>query len=321
MYRNHSLRVGCILLVALVAWVVCSPALHADTAQPEFDATHLRVPADLDSKWLVCAGDDPAFAKPGFDDSKWALFDPHNSIDTVFGRAHPGMVWYRLRVKVDPNQPGLALREWKLARAFEIYVNGEKLIASGQIAPFVPYTMDAYVLKPIPNEMLASGSLVIAVRAHISNAEWSGQDPGYFASNLTIGQESTLYRDGWLTVIGNKALDWLDSGLRIALGFVAGSFASQRRQTEYLWIFAVGVLALAEFPEPAISALRNVPLSWQVITGLFRVASPFLWVSMYFSIVHQRIGWRWRIILAFAGVTNVLAGLQGVVLDLPLPVQ
>ena len=36
---------------------------------------------------------------------------------------------------MSPDQAGLALREFNLSHAFEIYVNGERLMASGQITP------------------------------------------------------------------------------------------------------------------------------------------------------------------------------------------
>jgi hypothetical protein len=71
---------------------------------------------------------------------------------------------------------------------------------------------------------------------------------------LLGGSYDTLYREDWLSAIGEHSLDWLDSLFRIALFLVAlVLFAAQRRQTEYLWITAVGALTLAELPVPVIS--------------------------------------------------------------------
>jgi hypothetical protein len=53
-----------------------------------------------------------------------------------------------------------------------------------------------------------------------------------------------------------------------------------------------------------------MPFFWEVVTVCFRVASPYLWGSLYFAFVHQRVGWRWRAFFIFAGLTNVVAGLQ-----------
>src|SRR5580658_1602568 len=127
---------GTIFPVAFAAMCTCISMAGVSAHAQAFDATNLREPADLRAKWFVQAGDDPAYARPDFDDSHWTLFDPSTSITKLFPQRKPDVIWYRLRVKVDPSQTGLALKEYNLARAFEIYVNGEKLIASGRISPF-----------------------------------------------------------------------------------------------------------------------------------------------------------------------------------------
>lgn len=287
------------------------------------DATSLRKPADLDSPWLIHGGDDLSYARPGLDDSGWMAFDPHRNIKNWFEPGNPEVVWYRLHVKVNPSETALGLREILISRAFEVYVNGERIMSCGQVAPYAPSTSAARLLAAIPNRLLASGSILIALRVHISNPEWfSGQDPGYFANNLTIGQVDTLYRDGWLSAIGENALNWLDHLLLISLGLIALMlFAAQSRRTEYLWIAAVGLLTLVESPEPIVSAFYNIPFYWEILSYLPRVASPFLWASLYFSFVHQRIGWGWRTFLILAGFTNAISGLQGALFTLPLPLQ
>lgn len=287
-----------------------------------FDATHLREPANLDTKWLVEAGDNPAYASPDFDDSHWTLFDPSSSINSRFPQ-HPEVLWYRLRLKVDPTQTGLALSEIKLSRAFEIYVNGERLMTSGRVAPFAPYTSDARVLARIPDRLLASGTIVIALRVHISEIEWNvGQDPGLYSDNLTLGQEKTLYRYNWLSIIGENASGWISDGLGVCLGLVAlVLFAAQRRQTEYLWIFAVGVMGLVLIPTLVISQLYNIPLDWMLFSDSTRLVSPYLWASLYFSFVRLRMGRRWRVSLIVIGILYFIGGLHGWFIDVPLPLQ
>ena len=272
-------------------------------------------------KWRVNAGDNPAYANPAFDDSSWPLHNPYNSIDAIFPQL-PSVIWYRLYVKVDPTTTGLALSERYISQAFEIYVNGERLMALGQVSPWVAYTSGANVLVPVPDRLVKTGQLVIALRVHISPVEWHGQQPGFSGSNLSIGQEHTLYRDNWLTVIGSNATNWFDRLLVIGLGFVAlVLFVSQRRQTVYLWIFAVGALVLAETPLPFITTFRNVPSSWELFGALPRLAAPFIWVSLYFAFVHQRIGWVWRIILVLTGIADFIAGLQEWFISLPVQLQ
>ena len=300
----------------LLAWA--APVMAAQS----FDATRLRVPTQLDSSWLVHAGDDPSYAKPDFDDSQWTVFNPRNDIKTLFPTTHPALIWYRLHVKVAPDETGLALREDDIARAFEIYVNGERLMRVGQIDPYVPYTLNAFELKQIPDRLIAQGSLVIALRVRLTQTDWAGQDPGYFASNLLLGQETTLDRGDWLATLGNNAAGWIDHLLLIGLGIVAlVLFASQRQQTEYLWIAGIGLLTLAEFIEPFVATFYNIPLYWEAVYDSLRLATPFLWVGLYFSFVQKRIGWHWRAVLIFAGVMNAFSAMQALYLSLPLPVQ
>jgi phosphoserine phosphatase RsbU/P len=310
------------VIVALTAIVILSAAGFAQSGKgPDhdlgnrfaFDATHLTSPVDLGSTWLIHAGDDPAYARPDFDDSGWSPFDPHASLIPFFSKVHPEIVWYRQRIRVSPSQTGLALRERSISRAFEAYVNGERLISSGKIAPYSPYTVGGRVLRRIPDRLMASGSLLIALRVHISASEWAvGQDPGYFATNLTLGQEQTLYKDNWLAALGENLLDGLDRGLLFSLGIVAiVLFAAQRHQVEYLCIFALGLISLAQFLYGAITQFREIPAGWEFAVVSLRIASPILWGTMYFAFVHLKVGWRFRIYLVFAGLLNAYNGLQG----------
>jgi len=300
------------LLAATLLWL--APQV---LAAQSFDATTLRTPRDLDVNWLIQAGDSPAYASPTFDDSKWTVFDPHGSLLTVYPHNGPEIVWYRLRVKAGPAQSGLTLREWNISRAFEIYVNGERLIVSGQVKPYVPFSMGARLLARIPDRMLTQGDLVVAMRVHISPAEWSsGQSPGFYAPNLAIGQYDTLYREDWLGIIGENSLNWIDRLLLVGLGLVAlVLYLAQRRQPEYLWIAALGVLTLLQAPVPLITQFYNISGIWEGIAVLPRLVSPYVWAGLYFSFVHQRLGWRWKVYLALAGVMNAVSGLQGLVLS------
>jgi phosphoserine phosphatase RsbU/P len=295
----------------------------AESAQPShpfaFDATHLTEPVDLGSTWLVHPGDDPACARADFDDSAWTPFDPHTSLTVLFPNAHPEVVWYRQRIRVNPSQNGLALRERSISRAFEVYVNGERLITSGRVAPYLPYSVGARALKRIPERALATGSILIALRVHIAASEWtSSQDPGYFATNLTLGQEQALYNDSWLAAIGENLLNWLDKGLLFSLGMVAiVLFAAQRRQVEYLCIFALGLISLLRICYTALTQFRDIPAGWEIAVAFPSIALPILWATMYFAFVHLKVGWRFRIYLIVAGLLNAYSGLTGLLGSLP----
>lgn len=302
---------------------LASPVFGATSAPPIFDATHVHEPANLGGIWLVHAGDDPAYASPDFDDSGWTRFDPGTSILSIYGRQKPSVVWYRLRVKVDPADRGMGLSENNISDAFEIYVNGQKVISCGEVEPFKPYTFAARVRAPIPDRFTASGLLVIAMRVHISPQQWKGgQNPGYYPSNLTLGQTDSLYRDDWLAAIGQNLDDWVYRVLMVGLGIVAlVLYLAQRSQKEFLWIVALGVLTVCESPTLVLSPFVNYPQHWQVLGNLFRLASPYIWGSLYLAFVHQRIGWGWRAYFIFAGIANTAASMQGLLFAVPPPFQ
>jgi len=164
---------------------LAAPSLNAQS----FDATNLRQPTDLATTWLVHQGDDPAYAQPDFDDSQWAKFDSSTSIHAVIHSSDPTVVWYRLHVKVLPTELGMALEEWNISSAFEVYVNGQRLIQTGQVAPFAAYTFGARLLQRIPDAQIETGSLVIAMRVHISRTEWGDSYAGFYSSNLSLGRK------------------------------------------------------------------------------------------------------------------------------------
>jgi sigma-B regulation protein RsbU (phosphoserine phosphatase) len=314
------------LLAGVFAALALSLHAHAQVTTseqpPVFDASHLHGSSPLNAQWLVHAGDDPAYARPDFDDSHWTLFDPHTSLQNIYGKTKPPIVWYRLRVKVDPAQTDLALDEYGLSRAFEIYANGERVMATGSVIPYAAYTTEAHVLAQVPKRLMASGTLVLALRVHIDPTEWTDSGPGYDISNLSIGQYKTLKNEGWLSILGAKTIDWLDDLMGIGLGLIAlVLFIAQRSQKEYLWIFAVGVLTLLELPEHLISAFYPVPRAWVVATYLLRPAMPIIWGSLYLTFVHQRIDWRWRTFLILAGLANMGSSLQAWFFTLPLAVS
>ena len=133
-----------------------------------------------------------------------------------------------------------------------------------------------------------------------------------------LGQESTLYERDWLTVIGEQTLTWLDVLLMVVVGIVALMlFAVQRHQFEYLWIFALGVLRLLQQPFYVTSLFRNGPVFLEVLTKSLNVLAPIAWVSMYFAFVNQKIGWRLKIYLLFAGLLNAYSSMGNLVPSLP----
>ena len=272
-----------------------------------FDATNLRQPTDLRATWLVHDGDDPAYAQPGFDDSNWTRFDVNNALTSVMP-GKPEVVWYRLHLKVQPTQSELSMSEYYLASAFEIYANGQEILANGRVKPFAANTFGGRLLSRIPEKEIATGSVVIAVRAHISKGEWGDAHPGLYSYNLTLGQRSALQEHAWLTVIGQNAPSWMTDIFGLGLGIVAlALFSAQRRHLEYLWIFLQFFTATCILPLVWYEYFHNVPANWDLLRQPLSIASGIFVILMYFAFLRLRFG-RWiQIICAIAMVGQVLS--------------
>jgi hypothetical protein len=269
-----------------------------------FDATNLREPTDLAATWLVHAGDDPAYARPDFDDSQWLKFDTTKDLRDLFPHSHPEIVWYRLRVKVAPAQAGLALKEVNISSAFEVYSGGVLLMKLGQVKPFDAYTALTPLVNRIPESQIATGLVVLALRVRITPKEWGRPGPGFVAENLTLGREHELTQDVWLTMINRYAADRVLELLFVSMGLVAlAFFFAQRKRREYLW-FALQVF-LIPFGWLFDPGIHNYRLDWFIGLRLISVTESFFNLLMYFAFLRLRFGWWMRLSFVAAAALTV----------------
>ncbi len=292
-------------LIALAAGLLTVAIGAKPACAQSFDATTLRQPTDMGMTWLVKAGDDPAYARTNFDDSHWMVVDPNKTLKLYFPNQHPSVVWYRLHVKVAPNQTGMGLEEWNLSTAFDIYVNGQELLHSGSVAPHVPYTTGARLLARIPDAAVETGSLVIALRVSVSQNEWLSAFPALYPYNLTLGEDAALRGNLWLSIIGENALRWFQILAMLGLGIIAlALFTAQRQQREYLWIALLSLTLLLNEPFRGYELFHNLPAWSAYISGLFEIANFVLQTLMYLAFLRMPVR-RWIrvvLVLATAGV-------------------
>jgi len=265
--------------------------IATSSAQP-FDATNIRQPALIGTVGVVQVGDDPAYARPDFDDSSWLPVDKNTLLSEYFPHKHSPVVWRRLHVTVSPQQAGLALQAHSLARAFEVYINGRKLIDSGGVSPYVAYTRTARLIVRIPEADLRSGNLVIAIRARAPLTWWSSFSPAFNGPMLTLGDENTLRDKNLIGEIGENAINFLNNLLALGVGLVAlALFLSQRQRMEYFWIFVLGILSGAGLPLLAVSLIRNIPVSLWTLNEIFQCATYLALMLMIQAFLRKPLGW------------------------------
>jgi len=297
--RPYGFSAFPLAIAALLSLLMPARPARAQT----FDATTLREPTDLGMTWLVKAGDDPAYARTNYDDSHWMVVDPSKSLKTYFRNSHPSVVWYRLHVKVAPNQTGLGLEEWNLTSAFEIYVDGQRLLHSGSIDPVVPYTLGARLLARIPDAAIQTGSFVIAMRVFNSQGDWVNAFPGLYPYNVELGQEAALRGSVWLTTIGQNALEWFYCLAMAGLGMIAlALFTAQKQQREYFWIALMALTVILHLPMQLYQLFHNLPAWSAYITGGFEAVNIVLMTLMYLAFLRMRVA-RWiQAVLAISAI-------------------
>lgn len=294
-------------LVLIAACVVAALAPHSLAAQtptrataqvPTVDASDLHQPTSFDEGWLVEAGDNPTWAAPQYDDSQWHRFNARaDSLHTLFPNQRPDVVWYRLHLKVAPHDTGLALEEWLLGSAFEVYSNGVKVLRVGSVKPYSPWDMNAYLLAPIPRGQTASGEVVIAVRTHISATEWANSSPGLYYQNLVFGQKEALRQQIWLDVIGAYALKELDGLLILAIIVGAALLYSAQRRVEYLFLSLGFTAILMPAPLELYGAFHSFPAWWHLLNSLSLLFGLYLWGRTYLAFIARPVGWRMQALL------------------------
>ncbi len=305
MHRRLRRAAFLVFLLAMAAGVA---AVAQERSAPVFDATTLRQPTDLESTWLVKAGDDPAWAQTNFDDTGWMRVDPRQTLKVYFPHDRPSIVWYRLHVKVAPNQTGLALAEFNLTSAFEIFVNGERVMKAGDVAPYKPTAFGARLLTPIPDAAIHTGSLVIALRLYISGNEWVSAFPGLYPYNLTLGQEAALSNHIWLVTIGDHALTWLYQLGSLALGLIAlALFAAERQHREYLWMGLLGLIVAVDAPLLFYEMFHNLPAWSAYIDALIPILTLVFETLMYLAFLRVPV-FRWMQTLLVLSAAGLLFG-------------
>jgi hypothetical protein len=280
-YRK-SVHPCCFLWVLLCSLLAgAAPAIYGQIQPAAFDATNLRVPEELGATGVFIGGDDPAFARTDYDDSKWLSAEDKRPPLEIFPRSQPKVIWQRIHVKVSPNQTGLALEAVRVSDAFELYVNGQKLLGTGQVTPLVAYTEQARVVARIPDAQIATGSLVIAIRARMKpswfSQLWSGAF--FFPEMITLGQETALSDHVVLGVIYANAFSWLVAFMGIGLSVVAFAlFLTQRQQKEYQWLALFGVVWSVGLALEITVSLRNLPIGFDYLNSLGNMLGEFFTV-------------------------------------------
>jgi hypothetical protein len=187
------------------------------------------------------------------------------------------------------------------------------------VAPFKSYTSSARVQVQIPDTQVATGTVLLAERVHLSTLDWDLFYPG--GTSPRLGQENALREHIWLKTIEQNLFNWINQFAGLGLGFVAlALFASQRRHPEYLWIFLASFFSALQMPLYVYELFHYVPSTWQSVNAFLSMLSIVFLFLMYFAFLRIPFGRGMQAFTAVAvlsyafgsiGIDNGTLGLVG----------
>ncbi len=287
--------------------VQASPVSGADNGLVVLQA--LDSPQDLEGQWRVVFADDPAFARPDYNDARWALVDVPRGLGLQGYAEKVGYFWYRFKVVLptdfDRSTAQLALRLGQCDSAVEVYVDGHRVGGTGHVPRDAndPALMnhDHETIVTVPADALGDGELVVALRGWRTptRASSNSKRGGVTHGPLLIGDALTIARGALLNDLDDMCL----VAIFAAVGLYHLNLWSRRReQRSYLWfgVFSLQI-GLYIFCARDISylviesnLLRN-KLGYTAVFSLFPVFIEFLW-----PFLGVPIRWWWRVTQALA---------------------
>ena len=160
-----------LLLLALLSASACPAQVKGGPSPAPDPATQRvnRLPEKgllLKKGWRYHAGDDPAWARPDFDDSAWDTLNPTRPRRELLAALGAGISWLRLRVRLgDSLRQRALLLNTNGSGAWEIYLDGQLLGRDGTLHPD-PAQVQVNASTTEPLELPATGRAahVLAVR-------------------------------------------------------------------------------------------------------------------------------------------------------------
>jgi len=300
---RRRLVAGIVLATLLASAVVIGALARGGRADP----APLRAAAILlDGGWRFHTGDDPHWADPRADDSRWDSIDltaKPGSRDGDVGlpdyvsgwmaHGHPGYTgyaWYRREVDV-PATPASwdILGPTLVEDGYELYWNGQLLGGSGRLGPD-PRVVGTRPLRFALPADAAGTRGVLALRAFMlprpgPGAEGGGMHSAPLLAPRPVGEE--LHRVQWERTVAGYIVDAIEPLAMFALAGLA-LWCGPRSSDRGLLAFAGLALVLT-----GVRRLDNALVSWTDLMDLptYAVLARFMWMP---TVAAWALAWnRW----------------------------
>ena len=256
-------------VLLLSTFLFCLPALvFCNVSRAQTDVSHppvdphtihpesLSHPLDLTSAWLIHEGDDPRFADPTFDDAHWKVVQTDRPL-ADYGLVHPNFVWYRTHVHIPPHTRNLAILLRYFSGSEQIFVNGVLTGPSRAFPPGGLVSTNFDLRSPIPDSLVASGDLTIAIRGQMQRlSAVAGDSIGLHQGSLVLlGDASTLADTTTLYGFRDYTSNLLNLAFTVIILIIAVALAiALRTEREYL---ALCLFLASSILDTALDLYRN----------------------------------------------------------------
>jgi sigma-B regulation protein RsbU (phosphoserine phosphatase) len=282
----------------------------------KFDLANGRVPvASLDGLWRFHTGDDPAWANPKFDDSKWPLVRSDQTWVEQGYRGYTGLAWYRFAIAVPPGMDHISLYLPQIVSCYEVYADGTLIATFGKMPPnATPYTSwFNFQVYPLPPGKYSGRTVVIALRVWAWQGDTAAGGGGPSTGGALIGDSNAIDERN---ALGRASLLWdLASNQALALlQSVAGLgalalFLIRRQERGYLWFGLNMLLAAVSFGWLEVtyrSQICNLPLM-EFLLSVAESGSILASLAFFHDLLRPPRSWLLRFAVVSLGLRSLLA--------------
>lgn len=301
-------------------------------AQPGRPAAVLiRYPNEvLDKGWRYHSGDNPAWARPDFDDSRWDTLNPTQPRRYLPASLSSGISWLRLRGRIENKEDLPLLLYYNYLGATELYINGKLVRREGtlsadptQVQPaesgeLAPDSVNGRrtIFRTIP-ELPADGpaEFVLAVRY----APWrfpllrASEDEPLLTMQLKTGQiQQTDFRITLSVYKKMMLITGVMGGLFLLLSllhFIFFFYNSAQRANSYFAFYALAMafswLGAGYLTQRSFGVLSGHYLLVEVLVKWAIMVGSFCLVRAIYALFRVRPGWVYFSLLVAGGALVV----------------
>ena len=281
-----------ISLLAIFALTIARPVLGQ-----VFDLDRDREPlVALNGLWRFQPGDDPRWADPNFDDSKWALIRGDKSWSDQGYKNMSGTAWYRAKVLIPEDASSLSLYVPRFYTSYQIFADGKFVGGAGEMPPHEHadvYPPHVYAVpQPASNH---ARTLSLAIRVW-HWPPWAMYLGGGLRGDFRIGATELVQN---LSITRNHESAWsLNSGVFLALFEILAALAAlaffvlRPREKEYLWF---GIMLLLSAADRCFDVYVHFHqfgvVERDLVDNLIDDAEQFASVAFYFRLMRGKRDW------------------------------